>query len=274
MLEFIGICKRFCLCSLLVCLFNVCIFLFPSLGYVTDSSQCENSVLSTYNGSANLTANWQGNTINVTWYNGDTEYDSNQCTYGGDLTMPSSIPQKTGYTFKGWRVKPAPLCGLTANMMSSDGTGRGYLSHDGNKRSHDVSYGLTTPGDWVVDFSYGSYRGNSSCNNLAPSVWDTVLTGLINETMSDEDAFVTLWGNRNGDSYQSSLSSSSTGVYCWCHAQSYTPNNGTLCDLSSLPWVFNGDNDDEEECATECAGTCGSDIEYMPAFRTAVFGVQ
>ncbi|MFQ6704511.1 MAG: InlB B-repeat-containing protein, partial [Alphaproteobacteria bacterium] len=75
----------------------------PAFSYVTNSSQCDNDVLSTYTGPANLTANWQGNNISVTWYNGDTEYDSNQCTYGGELDVPTA-PTKTGYTFKGWRV--------------------------------------------------------------------------------------------------------------------------------------------------------------------------
>ena len=93
----------------------------PSFAYVTNSSHCDNTDLSTYTGPANLTANWQGNTINVTWYNGDTEYDSNSCTYGGSLTMPSSIPQKTGYTFKGWRARRGPVCEIPSSLVNSNG---------------------------------------------------------------------------------------------------------------------------------------------------------
>ncbi|MFQ6777974.1 MAG: InlB B-repeat-containing protein, partial [Alphaproteobacteria bacterium] len=44
------------------------------------------------------------NTINVTWnpLNG-LEPTTNQCTYDGAITLPTA-PEKTGYTFKGWKL--------------------------------------------------------------------------------------------------------------------------------------------------------------------------
>ncbi|MFQ6778088.1 MAG: InlB B-repeat-containing protein, partial [Alphaproteobacteria bacterium] len=43
------------------------------------------------------------NEINVNWYNGETLYETNQCTYDGAITLPTA-PEKTGYTFKGWKL--------------------------------------------------------------------------------------------------------------------------------------------------------------------------
>ncbi|MFQ6777878.1 MAG: InlB B-repeat-containing protein, partial [Alphaproteobacteria bacterium] len=44
------------------------------------------------------------NEINVNWYNGETLYETNQCTYDGAITLPTA-PEKRGYTFKGWKLQ-------------------------------------------------------------------------------------------------------------------------------------------------------------------------
>ncbi len=44
-------------------------------------------------------------TVNITWKNGDTTYDTTTCTVGGDLILPTP-PTKTGYNFVGWEIKP------------------------------------------------------------------------------------------------------------------------------------------------------------------------
>ena len=53
-----------------------------------------------------LGANMQcvANTIDIDWYNGNTKVESNQCTYDSTITLPSQ-PDKTGYTFNGWKIK-------------------------------------------------------------------------------------------------------------------------------------------------------------------------
>ena len=59
-----------------------------------------------------MQANWDANTIDLHWYNGDTEITvptaSQSCTYDGTLTPPATIPTKTGYTFKGWTIRGLP----------------------------------------------------------------------------------------------------------------------------------------------------------------------
>ena len=45
------------------------------------------------------------NSININWYNENEIHESNQCTYDGTISLPSTNPTKVGYTFSGWRLK-------------------------------------------------------------------------------------------------------------------------------------------------------------------------
>ena len=264
----------------------------PAFSYVTNSSQCDNDVLSTYSGSANLTANWQGNPITVTWYNDDTQYDSNQCTYGGNLTMPSSIPQKTGYTFRGWRVRQAAGCSFASSVCSlngsavnaltyddNDDTAYGYYSHDGQNKENESTYGLTAGGWAVKDTSGGIIKGIASCNSTKPNLWDTVMEGMSNETMTEEQAMNALWGTCNtdtfkpGNTFTATASGQGSDQYCWCKISSYTPNNGSVCNVASPSWVFIGDVESASNCADDCAVFCAGHVVTSPGFRRAVFGV-
>ena len=259
----------------------------PAFSYVTDSSQCDNDVLSTYSGSANLTANWQGNNIAVTWYNDDIEYDSNQCTYGGDLTMPTGIPQKTGYTFKGWRVRQDPnwcfanqVCSLTGSAVNAltydgnDSTAYGYYSHDGQYKKNESTYGLTAGGWAVKDTSGGIIKGIASCNSTKPNLWDTVMEEMNNGTMTEGQAMNTLWGSCESDAINPGNTFSSSGQYCWCKISSYTPSGGSACNVASPSWVFRGDFGSASFCALGCANGCANGVMDNPDFRRAVFGVS
>ena len=74
-------------------------------------TDCVESTLGTATGPANLEADWTANTINLEWYNEDTKLTvpttSNTCRYDGQITLPSTNPTKTGYTFRGWQVRAA-----------------------------------------------------------------------------------------------------------------------------------------------------------------------
>ena len=45
------------------------------------------------------------NSININWYNENELHESNQCTYDGTITLPSTNPTKVGYTFSGWKLR-------------------------------------------------------------------------------------------------------------------------------------------------------------------------
>ena len=75
----------------------------------TSSAPCTNNTLETYSGNSNLAADWQPNTINLRWYNENekltVQQSAQSCTYDGTLTIPSTPPTRTGYTFAGWAVR-------------------------------------------------------------------------------------------------------------------------------------------------------------------------
>ena len=52
-------------------------------------------------------ASCEANTINITWYNEGSVHDENTCTYAESVTLPETDPQRTGYNFTGWTVRPA-----------------------------------------------------------------------------------------------------------------------------------------------------------------------
>ena len=230
-----------------------------------DCPKCKNSNLQTYSGTSNLQANWSANTIQLHWYNGDTEIQnvpvaSQSCTYDDSLTPPSTIPTRTGYTFRGWRVKQFPQCnlsGLDASIgadMDADhiawqpiNGSSGYtvaqVIADGYLSGTDHSSELSN-GEWRIIFSYGTVKGRAKCSNT------------------------------NGDYATVGTPSNTNGEYCWCVATSYVPNGGTQCNIAPPSWVFYDYYVSASNCANYCASNCAYNVNDSDGFRRAVFGVQ
>ena len=140
-----------CLCKIILSIIAIAI---TNSAYSTniDSTNhgCTNSSLTTYSGSASLEADWQPNTIGITFYSDNSEYATGQCTYDDTLTLPQTDPTKTGYTFSGWRVRtsaaPSPVstsciditdeevCGDTEGCIYNYGNNEWlmYISNGGN----------------------------------------------------------------------------------------------------------------------------------------------
>ncbi|MBQ3785084.1 MAG: InlB B-repeat-containing protein [Alphaproteobacteria bacterium] len=95
------------------------------VGSGASTADCKYAPLETYSGTSNLQADWEANTIQLHWYNGDTEITSGvptSCTYDGSLIPPSTIPTRTGYTFKGWTVRGLPAGYTRLQYIESTGT--------------------------------------------------------------------------------------------------------------------------------------------------------
>jgi hypothetical protein len=94
----------------------VCPAFATGIGASAQSADCDNGVLGTYTGPASLSAQWTANRITLNWYDDSTENggqaidvvgtDSATCTYDGGIVLPEN-PEKTGYEFSGWTVRPA-----------------------------------------------------------------------------------------------------------------------------------------------------------------------
>ena len=226
--------------------------------------------MGTYSGTSNIQATWAPNTIALHWYNGDTEITSGvqtSCVYDGALTPPTTIPTKTGYTFKGWRVKQADtscfasqVCSLTGSAVNGltydgDSSAYGYNSNNGQFSENASIYGLTSTGTWAVkDTSGGIIKGIASCNSTnGGGVYDSCESNAIKP------------GN--------TFSNSSSGQYCWCKMSSYTPSGGSACNVASPSWVFISDNGSASDCADYCADDCTAFVVDYADLRRAVFGV-
>ena len=107
-----------------------------------------------------------------------------------------------------------------------------------------------------VDYGYlGSITGHAQCSSQSGiGVWNGASTSdeiTISATLPD-----------------------SSGQYCYCTLDGYTPNGGTTQSLSA-PWVFHRDIGDAPFCADDCAGSCAgrlwNDDAHFLVFRSAVF---
>ena len=110
--------------AILISIFSVSSF---ADNITTSPADCTQPTLATDTGTANLTAEWEANTIGISWYNDGQKItgDANaatQCTYDHTFSLPTQ-PTKTGYTFTGWTVKAAiPAEYTQLEYLQSTGT--------------------------------------------------------------------------------------------------------------------------------------------------------
>ncbi len=190
--------------------------------------------------------------------------ESQSCVYDDTLTPPSTIPTRTGYTFRGWRPRDL-TCGLS-HVDTSIGADwdADYVAwqpingSSGYTVAQAIDYGDINPGtdhsselsngEWRIIFSYGTVKGMAKCSGLS--------------------------GDNNNRVTESELTSASgEKKYCWCAATSYVPNGGNQCNVASPSWVFNADDGSASDCALDCAVNCAGYVGNDDGFRRAVFGV-
>ena len=198
--------------------------------------------------------------------------------------MPSSIPQKTGYTFKGWRVKScfaSSVCGLTGSDVDGlQAINGGYKTKDGLNVYQDTQYGLTENGTWAVEFSNGGVaRGIASCNSINSNTADTMWDEFDNGTITEDQVYNAVYGSCSSDAIKSgnTFDTSNTGIYCWCKMTSYTPHGDTQCNVVNAMWVFVSEADDgtASGCAGRCSAVCASSwFMDVTIFGHALLGVS
>lgn len=238
----------------------------PDIAANATSASCTDSALNTNNGPANIEVNWEPNTIELHWYNGNTEIPDagpTSCTYDGGLTPSATTPTKTGYTFVGWRARP------TYNFASLPVDGQGITRwakgtyngdycfyYDGINYSWDCSsyadFDELARGEWKVHFTWGDVYGSSYCSAMyAQRGTSATYDEIVNATGS--------YGR----------------VYCWCQATGYKPNGSNTKYTPTLTvWVSSGSGEDfQAYCERGCSVSCGSQVYGNASFQAALFGV-
>ena len=246
------------------------------------TADCKHTPLQVYSGTSNLEAGWTANTIQLHWYNGDTEIQnvpvaSQSCVYDDSLTPPSTIPTRTGYTFKGWRVRQPAQCSLS-NLVIDGEVEVGELTYVASRSSTnscvyfdvregeiesncDNSYvsGLNS-GEWIAAFSHGIAYGESKCS---------AKTG--NNRDSNNGRWKWVAPSSDWIATESELTLAGNGENCWCKATKYTPSGGTQCNITPSVWVF---ADNVYDCAEGCANYCSMHDRAPARFYRAMFTGQ
>ena len=252
-----------------VCALFLSIFTLPAvasgINANTNSAPCTNNTLETYSGNTNLQADWQPNTINLRWYNGNTQVfptntSANTCTYDGSLAIPSTAPSRTGYTFAGWTVRPEINFAATI-PTDVNGNERWAIGWYNNANycyyatnADSPSWNVNCDSDstyidelqaheWKVRFEHGELYGMAGC------------------------------GTTSGTFAQPGTPTIGSGEYCWCKATGYRANNASVFNgpLSALSWVYVFNYSSVTACAQGCGAGCARRAELSSAFRTALF---
>ena len=266
-----------------------------------DSLNCDATDIGATSPKARLRATWTPNTYNISWYADEdsttplsVQSAAQTCSYGSDLVIPDSAPTKIGYTFIGWEVAEAnPLLSVDINISGNSFAGHSWNDNDNADLCYSGGYSSVDitdcPSDlllneWKVEFSYGTVKGTSVCNNTVPNNFE----GHFVQSDATEEEYIRMWNalwgpGGTGVVSSDSFNSGTTGASCWCRATSYTPTNGYSQNLTSLPWVFFTDEFEfGEYCALYCPIYCAflvqdfSDFkkDFTKIFRTAVFGIN
>ena len=161
------------------------------------TATCDESVLNASNGTANLEINWEPNVIPLRWYSGNTEIhpentNANSCTYDGALNIPATPPEREGYNFAGWKIRPtydfsklAPSGVYALTDTDQRYTKRVYgrqgCVYNGNIHTNipctDPEFDELSNDEWKIKFNTGTLYGNAICGSTIGAA------GAINNTL-------------------------------------------------------------------------------------------
>ena len=225
------------------------------------SAPCDNDTLNKYTGTANVEINWEPNTINLTWFNGDTELNvasaSQTCTYDGVITVPPAPPQKLGYTFNGWKIPKIDFGTIPTTQPGIERWSIGWYENEIYCVHDDTGTGV---------FPHVSCESDNNFNELQPHEWKTRHNhgDIYGVSGCSEDI---------GQDWKPGTPTIGSGQYCWCKAIGYKFANTTLIYLSlyNLPFLYAYDYTDDRQCQVYCAFRCSRSAETGSNFRRNLF---
>lgn len=229
------------------------------IGAGTSTAPCDNDMLSKYTGTVNAEINWEPNTINLKWFDGETELNvanaSQSCTYDGMITVPPQ-PTKPGYTFNGWKI---PKMDFGTIPTDGNATNRWGIAVNNNTEfcvydtntgdTHEVdcnsdsTYNELQTYEWKLRFGHGDLYGVGKCS---------ITSGTHAQI-----------GNPVDD----------MGRYCWCKAKGYKAANTSVIKGSvfALSWVFGNLYSSATQCMHICVSYCIYATDVSSVFRTALY---
>jgi hypothetical protein len=182
--------------------------------------------------------------------------------YDGTLTPPATIPTKTGYTFKGWKLR---VFDLTTLDTSINGSRYGYKDVPPYSKSSLTEYfGLTEDLTWAAEFSYGMVYGEASCNTT-----NGTYSAVVNWGTNTFEYTILPQNIKSADTFEKSI----TGGRCWCRVTNVVPTEKLSRKATPTPWVFfTGSSWDISTCSHYCPTYCGFATKEIAEFRQAIYG--
>jgi len=252
------------------------------------TGSCTEPTLGTYEGSADLEAKWNANTVPLRWYDNHTAIQnaSNTCNYDGALTLPTP-PERNGYEFNGWKVRPMMnFSTLTSLSNGSERWAKGYVLSSGA----DYCFYASGTGNGT----HVSCKTDSGFNALKQKEWKVEYrSGSTKGTLYGSGYCSAKSGSRSGERWNIASSfatttqleeAGGTKQYCWCQATGWQPENsstiytnlnniqfGQTSVGSNAAWAFYSNVDTFELCVRNCATDCAQTALNFSAFRRALF---
>ena len=164
------------------------------------SAPCTNNTLETYSGNSNLAADWQPNEIQLRWYNENerltVQSSAQSCVYDGTLTIPSTQPTRTGYTFAGWEVR---LPGAYTELEYLEGNGTQYINTGVILTSDNVTYQWTGKDNYMTASStlFGTEEEINGNRIIAGTLYgnNSSRNGYVGTTAGRDVGYVSSDGN-------------------------------------------------------------------------------
>ncbi|MFQ6744833.1 MAG: InlB B-repeat-containing protein, partial [Alphaproteobacteria bacterium] len=198
-------------------------------------------------------------------------------TYNGQIQGQSACPSGYGNSDAGSDSESDCYRACTASDVSNATTVSGRVYSDGRNAcdATGCASGYSVqPGD--LNTIIGTVEGENVNVNASTFSVDYGSAGSITvRAQCSSQSGTAAW---EGDVTISSTLPDSTGRYCYCALDGYTPVGGSAQGLSG-PWVFYTDDrvlSLADVCADGCAGLCAEGLQYVGttdlAFRAALFG--
>ena len=234
--------------------------------------------------------------------------------FGTGVDTCGATACETGYHVDGGGIELIEKDPLAPISLTDEGIGSAAVTITGVLYDYNFNFsdsGLTEKGTWATAYSEGTVYGKASCQpkmDPASEYMNNNLFALLDGQMSLEDFLTgleplagpvkteyvknTLIGYATGTISEeeaqkravgvfdmepnANYATDSTGQYCYCQMDGFTPTGGTKEIVTSAPWVFHNASSSADYCADNCAIYCADSLRYdgvdSLALRAAVVG--